>query len=38
MKDAHFTIYFANNVARTPVLLEAVMPFATAQVQLMRAK
>jgi hypothetical protein len=38
MKDAHFTMYFANNVARTPVLLEAVMPFATAQVQLMRAK
>jgi hypothetical protein len=38
MKDAHFTMYFANNVARTPVLLEAVMPFATAQVQLLRAK
>jgi hypothetical protein len=38
MKDAHFTMYFANNVARTPVLLEAIMPFATAQVQLMHAK
>jgi len=38
MKDAHFTIYFANNASRTPVLLEAIMPFATAQVQLMRAK
>ncbi|HKN75742.1 MAG TPA: DUF3108 domain-containing protein [Candidatus Acidoferrum sp.] len=38
MKDAHFTIYFANNVARTPVLLEAIMPFATAQVQLVHAK
>jgi hypothetical protein len=38
MKDAHFTMYFANNVARTPVLLEAIMPFATAQVQLLRAK
>jgi hypothetical protein len=38
MKDAHFTMYLANNVARTPVLLEAVMPFATAQVQLLRAK
>jgi hypothetical protein len=38
MKDAHFTMYFANNVARTPVLLEAVMPFATAQVQLVKAK
>jgi Protein of unknown function (DUF3108) len=38
MKDSHFTMYFANNAARTPVLLEAVMPFATAQVQLVRAK
>jgi Protein of unknown function (DUF3108) len=38
MKDAHFTMYFANNAARTPVLLEAIMPFATAQVQLVRAK
>jgi hypothetical protein len=38
MKDAHFTVYFANNVARTPVLLEAIMPFATAQVQLLHAK
>jgi hypothetical protein len=38
MKDSHFTMYFANNAARTPVLLEAVMPFATAQVQLLRAK
>jgi hypothetical protein len=38
MKDAHFTMYLANNVARTPVLLEAIMPFATAQVQLVHAK
>jgi hypothetical protein len=38
MKDAHFTIYLANNVARTPVLLEAVMPFATARVELQKAK
>jgi hypothetical protein len=38
MKDAHFTMYFANNASRTPVLLEAVMPFATAQVQLVHAK
>ncbi len=38
MKDAHFTMYFANNVARTPVLLEAIMPFATARVELVRAK
>lgn len=38
MKDAQFTMYIANNVARTPVLLEAVLPFATARVQLTRAK
>jgi hypothetical protein len=38
MKDAHFTVYFANSVARTPVLLEAIMPFATAQVQLLHAR
>ncbi len=38
MKDAHFTMYIANNVARTPVLLEAIMPFATARVELQRAK
>jgi hypothetical protein len=38
MKDAHFTIYLANNVARTPVLLEAIMPFATATVELQKAK
>jgi hypothetical protein len=38
MKDAHFTMYLANNASRTPVLLEAVMPFATAQVLLVRAK
>jgi hypothetical protein len=38
MKDPHFTMYFANNAARTPVLLEAIMPFATAQVQLVHAK
>jgi hypothetical protein len=38
MKDTHFTMYFANNAARTPVLLEAIMPFATAQVQLVHAK
>jgi len=38
MKDAHFTVYFANNVGRTPVLLEAIMPFATARVELQRSK
>jgi hypothetical protein len=38
MKDAFFTLYVANNAARTPVLLEAVMPFATARVELLKAK
>jgi hypothetical protein len=38
MKDAHFFVYFAGNEARTPVLLEAEMPFATARVALSRSK
>jgi uncharacterized protein DUF3108 len=38
MKDASFVLYIANNAARTPVLLEAVMPFATARVELLKAK
>jgi hypothetical protein len=38
MKDAQFTIFIANNVAHTPVLLEAIMPFATARVELTHAK
>jgi Protein of unknown function (DUF3108) len=37
-KDAAFTLYLANNPARTPVLLEAIMPVATAQVELLKAK
>jgi hypothetical protein len=37
-KDASFTLYLANNAARTPVLLEAVMPFATARVELLSSK
>jgi hypothetical protein len=36
MKDAHFTLYLAKNDARTPVLLEAVLPFAAARVELMK--
>ena len=36
-KDAVFILYLANNAARTPVLLEAVMPFATARVELQKA-
>jgi uncharacterized protein DUF3108 len=38
MKDASFTLYLANNEARTPVLLEAVLPFATARLELVNAK
>ena len=38
MKDASFILYLANNAARTPVLLEATMPFATARVELLKAK
>jgi len=38
MKDAQFTLFVANNAAHTPVLLEAVMPFATARVELIRAR
>jgi hypothetical protein len=34
MKDAHFTVYLARDAARTPVLLEAVLPFAAARVEL----
>jgi hypothetical protein len=34
MKDAHFFVYFAKNDARTPVLLEAELPFASARVAL----
>lgn len=37
-KDAHFTIYIAKNAAHTPVLLEAVIPVATARVELLKAK
>jgi len=38
LKDAHFTLHLANNSFRTPVLLEAVMPFAAARVELVKAK
>ena len=38
MKDAQFTIFIANNVARTPVMLEAVLPFATAKVELTKVR
>ena len=38
MKDAHFVLYLADTEARTPVLLEAVMPFAVARVELVKAQ
>ena len=38
MKDASFTLYVADDAARTPVLLEAIMPFATARVELLKSK
>jgi hypothetical protein len=38
MKDASFDLFLANNAARTPVLLEATLPFATARVELVKAK
>ena len=38
LKDAHFVLYLAGNSAHTPVLLEAVMPFATARVALVKMK
>ena len=34
MKDAHFVLYLTETEDRKPVLLEAVMPFATARVEL----
>jgi hypothetical protein len=38
MKDANFTLYLANSAVRTPVLLEATLPFATARVELVKAR
>lgn len=37
MKDAHFLLYLSNSTARIPVLLEAVLPIATARVELTKA-
>ena len=37
MKDAHFLLYLSNDAARLPVLLEAVLPVATARVELTKA-
>jgi uncharacterized protein DUF3108 len=38
MKDAHFFVYLANDALRIPVLVEAVLPVATARVELTKAK
>jgi Protein of unknown function (DUF3108) len=38
VKDAHFILYLSNTEARLPVLLEAVMPFAVARVELVKAE
>jgi len=38
LKDASFTLYLANDLSRTPALLEAIMPFATARVELAKVK
>jgi len=38
MKDASFSLYVAHDAAHTPVLLEAVLPFATARVELVKTK
>ncbi len=37
MKDAHFLLYLSGDAARLPVLLEAVLPVATARVELTKA-
>jgi hypothetical protein len=36
-KDAQFSLYLANNAPHTPVLIEAVIPVATARVELVKA-
>jgi hypothetical protein len=38
MKDAHFLLYLTNDPVRLPVLMEAVLPVATARVELTKAK
>jgi len=38
MKDAHFFLYLANDSLRIPVLVEAVLPIASARVELTQAK
>ena len=38
MKDAHVLLYLTNDERRLPVLLEAVLPFATARVELAKSE
>jgi hypothetical protein len=38
MKDAHFLLYLTNDTTRLPVLMEAVLPVATARVELTKVK
>jgi hypothetical protein len=38
MKDAHFLLYLADEAERLPVLMEAVLPVATARVELVKAR
>jgi hypothetical protein len=38
MKDTHFLLYLSNDGLHLPVLMEAVLPIATARVELIKAK
>jgi hypothetical protein len=38
MKDTHFLLYLSNDAGRTPVLMEAALPIATARVELTKVK
>jgi hypothetical protein len=38
MKDAHFLLYLADGAERLPVLMEAVLPVATARVELVKVR
>ncbi|HEY2459193.1 MAG TPA: DUF3108 domain-containing protein [Candidatus Acidoferrum sp.] len=38
VKDSSFNLYLANDAQRTPVLLEATLPFAVARVELAKAQ
>lgn len=38
LKDAHFVLYLTNDATRLPVLLEAVLPVATARVELTKSR